>query len=344
MSENIRIGIVGAGRNTRTMHIPGLRALDGVEIVSVCNRSRESSAQVAEQFNIPRIYDDWRALVAADDTDAIIIGTWPYLHQPITLAALAAGKHVMCEARMARNAREAHEMAVAAAARPDLVAQIVPAPFSFGVDKTIKRLIGEGFLGDILAVEVADRRGFLDTDGALNWRRDRDLSGHNIMTLGIWYETLLRWVGPATQVMAMGQTFVKMRSDTATGQLRPVQIPEHLDVVAALACGAQAHIGISQVTGLVKMFEASLFGSDGTLCYRDNKLFGGRRGQETLTEIEVPPAEQGHWRVEEEFVNAIRGQEPISHTTFADGVKYMEFTEAVGRSMAENRSIALPLV
>ena len=344
MSETIRVGIVGAGRNTRTMHIPGLQALAGVEIVSVCNRSRESSARVAEEFGIPQIYEDWRVLVEADDIDAVVIGTWPYLHHPITLAALAAGKHVMCEARMARNAREAHEMAAAAAARPNLVAQIVPAPFSFGVDGTIRRLIAEGFLGDILAIEVADKRGFLDREGALSWRQDSDLSGYNIMTLGIWYETLLRWVGPATEVMAMGQTFVKMRPDATTGQLRPVQIPEHLNVVAALACGAQAHIGISQVTGLVRAFEATLYGSEGTLCYRDNKLFGGRRGQESLAEIEILAAEQGSWRVEEEFINAIRGEEQVSHTTFVDGVKYMEFTEAVARSMAERRAISLPLI
>jgi hypothetical protein len=47
--------------------------------------------------------------------------------------------------------------------------------------------------------------------------------------------------------------------------------------------------------------------------------------------------------VEEEFINAIRGQEEITHTSFEDGVKYMEFTEAVTRSMQEGRVIALPL-
>ncbi|MGH7351549.1 MAG: Gfo/Idh/MocA family protein, partial [Candidatus Methylomirabilales bacterium] len=79
-NETIRVGIVGAGANTRLKHIPGLRAVPGVEIVSVANRSRDSSERVAREFGIPKVYDNWLELVEADDTDAICIGTWPYLH------------------------------------------------------------------------------------------------------------------------------------------------------------------------------------------------------------------------------------------------------------------------
>ena len=75
----IRVGIVGAGANTTSRHIPGLQSIDGVEIISVCNRSRASSERVAQQFNIPKIYGNWQELVQASDTDAIVIGTWPYM-------------------------------------------------------------------------------------------------------------------------------------------------------------------------------------------------------------------------------------------------------------------------
>src|SRR5919199_5996840 len=106
----IRIGLVGAGGNTIARHIPGLQAIDGVDLVSVCNRSRASSEQVARRFGIPHIYDTWQELIAAPDTGAIVIGTWPYLHARATLAALGSGKHVLCEARMAMDAREAYAM------------------------------------------------------------------------------------------------------------------------------------------------------------------------------------------------------------------------------------------
>jgi predicted dehydrogenase len=103
----IRIGIVGAGAVTRSRHIPGFRALPGVKIVGVCNQRRESSNRVAREFDIPRIFESWEHLVESDEIDAVVIGTWPYLHCPITLASLDAGKHVLTQARMAMNAREA---------------------------------------------------------------------------------------------------------------------------------------------------------------------------------------------------------------------------------------------
>ena len=103
----IKVGVIGAGNNTRVRHFPGLQAIDGVELMSVCNRSRESSQRVADQFNIPKVYDDWHELLADPAINAVVIGTWPYMHGELTCAALDAGKHVMCEARMAMNAAEA---------------------------------------------------------------------------------------------------------------------------------------------------------------------------------------------------------------------------------------------
>lgn len=340
--NTIRIGIVGAGTNTTEQHIPGLRAIEGVEIVGVCNRSRESSERVAQQFGIPKVFDNWLELVIAPDVDAIVIGTWPYLHSAITLAALSAGKHVLCEARMAMNAQEAHEMFEAAKARPRLVAQVVPSPMTLSVDKTIKRLIAEGFLGDILAIDIRDGNTFIDRDAPMHWRQNTDYSGLNIMSMGIWYEALMRWVGTAKSVQAQGKVFTKMRKNEQ-GVMQAIQVPEHIDIIADMLCGAQAHIQISSVTGLAGASEVFLFGSEGSLRFSEGKLFGAKRGEKQLTEIAIPEQERGGWRVEEEFINAIRGEEQISHTTFADGVKYMQFTQAVSQSLASGAAITLPL-
>jgi predicted dehydrogenase len=345
--QRIRVGIVGAGANTRERHIPGLQAIPGVEIVSVANRSRESGRRVADAFGIPRVYDRWEDLVAAGDTDAVVVGTWPYMHCPVTIAALEARKHVLCEARMAMDSAEARRMLAASQARPDLVAQVVPAPMSFGVDATIQRLIAEGFLGTILAIDVhADTPAFANPDAPLHWRQDRSRSGLNVMALGIWYETVMRWAGVASQVVALGKVSVPERPDPETGQRVRVEIPDHLDVVAAMECGAQAHYQLSGVTGFAPPASAWLFGAEGTLQFRadDEILYAGRRGDSGLRQIEVPPAERGTWRVEQEFVDAIRGVAPVRLTTFEDGVRYMEFTEAVARSMQGGAAVSLPLV
>ena len=161
----VRIGVVGAGANTVSRHLPGLLQQPDVKLVSVCNRSRESSERVARQFKFDAVYDAWPDLVEARDTDAIVIGTWPYLHCPITLQTLSRGKHVLCEARMALNAEEARAMLALSRRRPDLVAQIVPAPHTLGEDRTIRRYLADGRLGDLLTVELIDSSGTFRSPG-----------------------------------------------------------------------------------------------------------------------------------------------------------------------------------
>jgi predicted dehydrogenase len=343
--QPVKIGIVGAGNNTRVRHIPGLQAIEGVEIVSVCNRSRESSQQVADKFDIPKVYDDWRELVSADDTNAIVIGTWPYMHREMTCAVLEAGKHVMCEARMAMNAAEAHAMYKASQAQPHLVAQIVPSPFTFRVDRTIQELLADGYVGDLYAVKIRGTApGFAD-DGPLHWRHQKELSGLNTLNMGIWYEGSLRWAGPAARVFARTHTFVAQRRHMETGTMMPADVPDHVDIVADLVNGAQATYEFSAVSGLGPGPGAWLFGSVGTLHFDqpNGRLFGGKRGDKALQEIAIAPEKEGRWRVEEEFIGAIRGQEVIRYTDFATGVQYMEFTEAVARSAASGQLVSLPL-
>ena len=341
--DTIRVGIIGAGANTRDRHIPGLQAIEGVEIVAVCNRSQESGERAAKQFGIERVCTNWQDIIQAPDVDAVVIGTWPYMHRLATVAALEADKHVMCEARMAINASEAHCMYDALRSRPHLVAQIVPSPFSLRVDRTIQRLIRDGWLGDVLVVDVRAGGAFIDTDITMHWRHNMDFSGLNVMTMGIWYEAMLRWVGEATSVVAKSKTFTPMRKDEQ-GRLMGVRIPDHIDITADLACGGQAHIQVSSVTGFGELPSATIYGSEGTLHFSGDILTGGRRGDDGLSEIEVPAHEAGGWRVEDEFISAIRGQEEITHTDFATGVKYMEFTEAVYRSRRSGAAVSLPLL
>ncbi len=87
-----------------------------------------------------------------------------------------------------------------------------------------------------------------------------------------------------------------------------------------------------------------MFGSEGTLRVDADtrRLFGARRGDTELSEIEVPAGERIGWRVEREFIGAIRGEEPVRRTTFADGVRYMEFTEAVAVSARTGRRVEIP--
>ena len=340
----IRVGIVGAGGIVSSVHVPGLKRQPGVELVAVANRSLESSRRAAEELGIARAYANWEELLAAGGLDAVLIGTWPYMHREITLAALDAGLHVLCQARMANDAAEARDMLAASTRKPNLVCQLVPSSGTYRIDRALQRLLREGFVGDILSVEVQMlQRSFAGFDGELDWRHDPEFSGINVLNVGGTYESAMRWLGPGNRVMAKTRVHIPTRRD-AEGRQRAATIPDHVEVLYELGEGAPVHMKFSETTGLSAGNQIWIFGSEGTI-HVDNeqRIFLGSRGDQALAELPNPREQQAAHRVEEEFINAIRGREQIAMNTFEIGVRYMEWTEAVHRSAASGAAVQLPL-
>jgi predicted dehydrogenase len=345
--------LVGAGANTRKRHIPGLRGLPDVEIVAVCNRRPTSTAAVAREYGIPRMFGHWQDLVADPDIDAVVVGAWPYLHCPVTLAALDAGKHVLTEARMSLNAAEAHRMYAGARKHPELITQVVPSPYGLRGHDVVAGLIEGGFLGDLREVHVSSLNDNLaDPAAPLSWRQDAALSGYNMLSLGIVHETMLRWVPPPVRVMAQVHAFIATRIDPASGVRRAVGTPDSVQVLAVLQNGARAIYHFSGVTPFGQSSGIHLYGSEGALHYdlaTDRIVAASRRrgsgpiSRAALEEIPIPPEKARDWQVEADFVQAIRSGTPIRFTDFATGVAYMEFTEAVAQSAQRGEAVDLPL-
>lgn len=335
-SKPLRVGIIGAGGNTRLRHLPGFQALDGVEVRALCNRTEASGRKVAEEFGIGRVETHWRALVEAPDIDAICIGTWPYMHAQVTIAALEAGKHVLTEARMASNLFEAKAMQAAAEAHPELVSQIVPAPFSLDCDATVARLARE--LGQLREVNVIHRFGAgASADSAFNWRLSHELSGKNTHTLGIHYETVQRWLGPSVNpdwLVADAKCFVERRPDGEGGESR-VGIPDAVSVLGRYQNGVKFSFEISSVDAS-PVSEMRLCTEGGTLRFdfSSGKLFLAKPDGET-SEVPPDPGTARGWQVEADFVASIREGKAVTLTSFADGLRYMRFTEMVWESWNE---------
>jgi predicted dehydrogenase len=233
-------------------------------------------------------------------------------------------------------------MLAASQARPDLVAQLVPAPFDFKSWRTIRRLVAKGALGDIREVHASIINGNALQPSPLHWREQRRYSGTNTMVLGMFAEIVQRWVGDTDYVLADAATYVTERIDGETGATVTLDVPDSLGVLARMTNGARASYRISTVTpNPMDANGIAIYGSRGSLHWRQGDTMALATPGGTPTPIEPDPGTAGDWNVERDFVASIRDGAPVELTSFADGVAYMQFTEAVWRSWHEGRRVAL---
>ncbi len=339
MDAAVRIGVVGAGAIFRDRHAPGFAKVPGVQLEAVVNSSLTSSERAREEFGFARVHESWRELVADPGIDAVLIGTWPYLHKPVFLAALDAGKHVLTQARLAMDAVEGRAMLAASLARPDLTTMVVPSPMSLWADACVRRLLVEGAIGDLRLVRVFSGGGSGDVALRQQWRRDRRLSGNNVLSLGILYEALARWFGHATWVQAAEQII------DPGGPDGPADVPDLVSITASLPGGAQMTLDMSPHARFGEGNGAWLYGSSGTLHVDLDAQQLTLHRQDAETEVVTPSTEErGEWQVEQEFVGAIRGENPVRLTDIPTALRYMEFTDAVRRSAASGERVRVAAV
>lgn len=340
--DTVRIGIVGLGSVCRQRHIPGLRAIEGVEIVAVANRTRASSERASAEFEIPVVCENWRELVARPDLDAVVVGTWPYLHREVSVAALESGKHVFCQARLAMDYPDALEMA-RCARRTGMVAMVCPVPIGLTKDATMKRYVEQKRLGEIRLVRVQSMtNSFVDPATPASWRKDHRLSGLNMHTLGMYIEVIHRWFGWTRAVQASTQIFVAERVDPDGQRLR-IEIPDQALINAEMMAGFPVQYVISTIVhhgdDTIEMY-----GSEGSLRYEvaTDTLYGAAPGQPMgSATVDVRDAsDAAQWRVERDFIDAIR--EGIAyHPSFEDGLKYMQVIQAVYDSARDGQRVEL---
>jgi predicted dehydrogenase len=241
---------------------------------------------------------------------------------------------------MAMDAAEARAMLAASEARPDRVAMVVPAPFGFA-DRTIRRLLAGGAIGDLRAARVSWSGGIAPT-GRDQWRRERRHSGNNVMTLGILYEMVSRWLGHATAVSAALRNFAPTQVD-ADGTLAPADVPDVALVTAAFPGGVPVAFEITAYGRPDPVNGATLVGTGGTLRVdmTGSRLEMAPTGAAEFEDVTIPAPERWVWEVESDFLAAIRDGAPVRLTDFATGVRYMAFTDAVHEADRTGRRVDL---
>ena len=338
----VRIGFIGAGSIAENRHLPNLAKIGGVEVKTVCNRSEESSRRVASEWSIPEIDSDWRTLVQRDDLDAIFIGTWPYTHMEMSIAALEAGKHVFCQARMASDLAEAKAMTAAAEKYPGLVHMICPPPHRMPWEPYIKRMIDSGELGELREVQATSLNDANLQADRITWRERVEFSGKQALAVGIVAETLNAWVGEYETLCATTATPIKTKTDE-DGWPYEIQIPQVVMMHGTLQNGAVVTEHHSGVSPHVQGNSITIVGSEGTLHILPTKSVQFAKMGEDLKPVDVPESEQRDWHVEEDFIRAVRsaraGESWEVSPDFHEGLKYMKKVEALHRSAEMGKAV-----
>lgn len=339
--RKLHIGIIGAGGIVLQRHLPALLEMPDVEIVAVSNSSYESSVRFCDT-HLPHAtpMKNWADLVALPDLDIIWIGTQPYMHAPICISALEAGRHVFCQARMAMNAAEAEEMLQAAQKRPHLVTMLCPPPMGMRGDLVMHQLLRERFIGEPTSIRLRSlNSSFIDASAPAHWRQKIELSGCNVLTLGIYVEVLQRWLGRISAVTARSKTVHPLRG------LYEVRIPDLVNVLAEFESGAEGVLEFSGVSPFAPTDQLEIYGEHGAIHYdlASEQIKMGRVGDQSLRDYPVPPELVREWTVEHDFIHAVRNPGlPRPRPSFEDGLAYMQVVEAVAESARSQRRVEIP--
>src|SRR6267378_2371385 len=339
-NQKLRIGIVGGGSIVRARHLPALKKHPEVEIVAVSNSTYESSENFCRE-NCPSAtpMQNWADLLALPDIDVVWIGTPPYMHSAVTVSALEAGKHVFCQARMSMDLVEAEEMLAASKRYPELVTMLCPPPMGMRADLLVKKLLAEDYIGRPHHVRLQGfASNYLDPGAPPHWRQRIEISGLNVLTLGIYVEVLQRWLGDISGVFARGKIIHPIR------QGYEVIIPDLLTVLCAFDNGAEGVLEFSGIDALAPSDRVEIYGSSGTLTYDfgSDVVQAGKVGDRGLHVVELPAELETEWRVEEDFLAAVKSKGRVRpHPNFEDGLGYMRVVQAVADSRASNEWVAI---
>jgi predicted dehydrogenase len=265
VNDRIRVGIIGVGWGS-VVQVPAFRAVPEYEVVALCSRRPERVAEAGEQLGIADRSTDWRSFVARDDLDLIYVWTPVDHHLEQTVAALEAGKHVLCEKPVAVNEADARTMRDAAEVSGRAHAVCFENRFN-PMRLAIWDLVREGFLGDPYYARFASTGDYWHPSRGLQseWMYRVDEGGGYLMGLGSHDIDFLHCLfGASAAVCADVRTTVPRRT-RLDGSVLEVDADDTSVVVLRMANGLLATVATSAVGLGSNTRELELLGGDGAI-------------------------------------------------------------------------------
>lgn len=295
-----RIGFLGCGNVSRS-YVESARIFpDQLEIVACADVNRAAAEQQADRYDIPRVHDP-DTLLRDADVDLIVNLTPPDIHADLTLAAIAAGKHVYSEKPLAPTLELADKI-VSAAREKGVSVGCAPATFLGGGLQTSRKLIDDGWIGTPLAATA-----FFTNRGYEHWHPNVNpyygFGGGPMLDLGPYLiTTLISFFGPVHRVSGSTRRFSESRPrpNAAPGaEDIPVEVSTHAAGTIDFVDGPIVTVITSWEMWATKLPFIEIYGTAGTLSTPDPDVFTGtpvvRRGdRRDLSEAPYPPG-GGEW-------------------------------------------------
>jgi predicted dehydrogenase len=180
----------------------------------------------------------------------------------------------------------------------------------------------------------------LNADAAAHWRQRIEISGLNVLALGIYVEVLQRWFGDITGLFARGKILHAIR------QGYEVIVPDMLTVLCQFANGAEGVLEFSGINALAPGDRVEVYGDAGAMTYDfgSDAVMAGRVGDRDLHQVEITPDLEGGWHVEDDFIAAVKSKGRVKpQPDFEAGVRYMRVVQAVADSRARNEWIEIKI-
>jgi predicted dehydrogenase len=359
MTSSVRkIGIIGVGFGAQ-VHVPAFRS-EGWEVAAICSRNGEKVRKAAADAGIADAYTDPMDVIARGDLAAVSIITPPGAHHALAIAALRAGKHVLCEKPFALDAKQAREMldAAAKARRTAMIAH----EFRHTPQRAyIRQLLDEGYIGkfQLCTIELFLDRYVTREPRPFSWMARKADGGGLLGALGSHYIDGLRyWFGEVASVSGKLATLRPDLVDSATGKKVEAETDDTFSFTLTFKNGGMATMVASFATTPTRGAKIVVMGDQGTLIaeqpgpnpLEDGVVLASRDGA-PLHVIATPPQYTPFTDARDhrlmafrllvrDFTNGVeQGTSPAP--SFTDGLRCQEVLDAVRESSESGRSVPL---
>ena len=357
-ADYLRVGVIGCGAGV--FHLEGYAEEKRAKVVALAGLDTDRCQELAQRFDIPRIYGDYRELLAQDDIDAVSVVVPNNLHLPVTLAAFEAGKHVIVEKPLARTTEEGEQMVQAAEAHGKVLAVAFQRRHRHDVS-IVREQVASGALGRIYYAKAywLRRAGI---PGWGSWFTSREAAGGGpLIDLGVHVLDMALYMMCNPPVVAVSAaTYAELgpqgkgnwrnsRRRFAADMAANYEVEDLAVAMLRFADGATLHLEAAWAlyTGMTDEFGVQLYGSNGGARIHSKdyaqvgtlELYGdiGDTAVDSTPRLQERP---GHGGIIRDFVDAILNGTPVSPSG-AEGLDRVRLIDAIYKSAELGREIAI---